>query len=955
MAREEPDTLIIFPDFGGAWDWGDYPYDDIPEDLRTDFENWTGLFECCSEFLFFDWKAYHIHGLRLAFQAKKVLGKEVKVIYQPPFEDPNFYCQKNDLASGVVEILLDEKGRAYIENYQSWEDSLITPFETQAKLFKEIFNNCYDDSLYDTKEEALQAEAEIFANSAQIVDRFIAEFEKAGWHRFNFHQSADFWGDSLFEELLYCAWGLKDDEMLRLVQAISDNRNYTGLYYQNHALVYQKAIRAARYSYQKTCAYLINQLPENMVNLPLYPDDPVDTAYDCIECNYYYTNYLYECLPPCIADEKPTEEECNDNDLYLCYLERMAIKNSLPMPYALRALRSRGGLTHIELVEKYGTWLPNSTLGFHRTNRYRQTDEQKPRQFCLAIDELVGLNAGAYVDMQALLDSLHNDGEYVIFLNKDLSPLPIVQVSHIRKGQFIQWQLQAEKICLNGREPKREKENITVCFARCQVLTAFNHFMLELRDHIQLTGQKDCGNLYDADCHILRDIWLKFSLPFISANVKNANHIDLAYRFDIASSLINTTQEEWIKTYSNFKRNPFYAPVKKPERLSAALLTTFEDWLQGYAVSGGQPLFDWQAFHKTGFELALKAKEQLGQGVEVKYIPSSFHHKRWAYSQDNDCLESITGSEAMATHEIMLDINGRAYSSEKINEPDDSYAKPLWQQAGLVEQFTWLANDMYLNNLFDDNLVVRRIEILNLIIDLLNRGVQLNRYYLTGEETLGDTLKGALAKVLPDIDYQWIDNHLAMMCRTSEQIKQKAEFDTLSFAFNKSSNTSLESSLLVNREKQPQLNGFTINIEALIDSLKQSGAFFIFTCDCGVPDCTGIYEGVKVIHNGNNITWQLQEPLGRIGVRTTGCHSLSDGAYQWQLSKKQLKDAVANALLTLRDYGYLKNRYNKAEPNMTCDIATHLSAGAGLTAADIWQQMSLKLAKVDVVSAWENH
>ncbi|MCE3229306.1 MAG: hypothetical protein K0S32_3857 [Bacteroidetes bacterium] len=40
----------------------------------------------------------------------------------------------------------------------------------------------------------------------------------------------------------------------------------------------------------------------------------------------------------------------------------------------------------------------------------------------------------------------------------------------------------------------------------------------------------------------------------------------------------------------------------------------------------------------------------------------------------------------------------------------------------------------------------------------------------------------------------------------------------------------------------------------LLESLKRSGDYLIFTCSCGIADCGG-WEKIKVVHNNNMVTW----------------------------------------------------------------------------------------------------
>jgi hypothetical protein len=46
-----------------------------------------------------------------------------------------------------------------------------------------------------------------------------------------------------------------------------------------------------------------------------------------------------------------------------------------------------------------------------------------------------------------------------------------------------------------------------------------------------------------------------------------------------------------------------------------------------------------------------------------------------------------------------------------------------------------------------------------------------------------------------------------------------------------------------------------INAELLIESLQSEGEFFIFSCSCGLPECSGWIKGIQVTHMGDAIKW----------------------------------------------------------------------------------------------------
>jgi len=55
--------------------------------------------------------------------------------------------------------------------------------------------------------------------------------------------------------------------------------------------------------------------------------------------------------------------------------------------------------------------------------------------------------------------------------------------------------------------------------------------------------------------------------------------------------------------------------------------------------------------------------------------------------------------------------------------------------------------------------------------------------------------------------------------------------------------------------------GLTVDIRALVASLKGPGQYDILTCSCGEAFCAGIWEGIIVIHWPDTIRWLIPDPL----------------------------------------------------------------------------------------------
>ncbi|SHE65806.1 hypothetical protein [Pedobacter caeni] len=58
----------------------------------------------------------------------------------------------------------------------------------------------------------------------------------------------------------------------------------------------------------------------------------------------------------------------------------------------------------------------------------------------------------------------------------------------------------------------------------------------------------------------------------------------------------------------------------------------------------------------------------------------------------------------------------------------------------------------------------------------------------------------------------------------------------------------------LNNEK-PYTDSDIIDIDEFLKSLEQDGEFFIFSCHCGLPECSGWELGIQVLHLEENIKW----------------------------------------------------------------------------------------------------
>lgn len=64
-----------------------------------------------------------------------------------------------------------------------------------------------------------------------------------------------------------------------------------------------------------------------------------------------------------------------------------------------------------------------------------------------------------------------------------------------------------------------------------------------------------------------------------------------------------------------------------------------------------------------------------------------------------------------------------------------------------------------------------------------------------------------------------------------------------------------------------EVSNESVSLYDLIESLKQSGEYYIYNCSCGVPGCAKILNGVKVKHKSNTIRWKTRIPVSYFGFK----------------------------------------------------------------------------------------
>jgi len=61
--------------------------------------------------------------------------------------------------------------------------------------------------------------------------------------------------------------------------------------------------------------------------------------------------------------------------------------------------------------------------------------------------------------------------------------------------------------------------------------------------------------------------------------------------------------------------------------------------------------------------------------------------------------------------------------------------------------------------------------------------------------------------------------------------------------------------ILINGKK-PYAESDIIDVNIFLESLKSDGEYFIFSCNCGIPECSDWIKGINVKHNQNNVIWK---------------------------------------------------------------------------------------------------
>lgn len=61
--------------------------------------------------------------------------------------------------------------------------------------------------------------------------------------------------------------------------------------------------------------------------------------------------------------------------------------------------------------------------------------------------------------------------------------------------------------------------------------------------------------------------------------------------------------------------------------------------------------------------------------------------------------------------------------------------------------------------------------------------------------------------------------------------------------------------IYINQKKPYDESSDIIDIENLLNCTKKDGEYKIFSCCCGIPECSGWYRGINVVTNNLETTW----------------------------------------------------------------------------------------------------
>ncbi|MFT3796433.1 hypothetical protein [Flavobacterium sp.] len=85
--------------------------------------------------------------------------------------------------------------------------------------------------------------------------------------------------------------------------------------------------------------------------------------------------------------------------------------------------------------------------------------------------------------------------------------------------------------------------------------------------------------------------------------------------------------------------------------------------------------------------------------------------------------------------------------------------------------------------------------------------------------------------------------------------------------------------------ERPYADSDVIDEKQFLKSLDQEGEFTIFSCCCGVPECSGWKQGIQVSHSDGNIKW-----------------TNPNNGESWQFSKQKVENDLNDLREELKNY-----------------------------------------------------
>ena len=86
--------------------------------------------------------------------------------------------------------------------------------------------------------------------------------------------------------------------------------------------------------------------------------------------------------------------------------------------------------------------------------------------------------------------------------------------------------------------------------------------------------------------------------------------------------------------------------------------------------------------------------------------------------------------------------------------------------------------------------------------------------------------------------------------------------------------------------------GHLVDVIQFARSAKASGKYEIFTCDCGVAQCAGIYEGISVEISDSEIRWSFLSPISIYGVAGESRCNITQSSVCLSFVKRDYVEAI---------------------------------------------------------------